>query len=211
MQPIRQRFSSEHETTGSGLRPDRAKAAEDRARAAADREEAARERAEALQQRTEAAHDLEAATIDELTGAWTRRLGLEEVSRELARARRTGTSFVLAFLDVDGLKQINDSEGHLAGDAVLQLVGETLRAKVRAYDVTVRYGGDELICAMSNISPSEVRARFERVSTALAAASPKYSITVGLAEFEPADNLQDLLARADADLLQARTARTGRR
>ena len=190
---------------------DRVKAAEDRARAAADRREAARERADALKQRTDAAHDLEAATIDELTGAWTRRLGLEEVSRELERARRTGTSLVLAFLDVDGLKEINDGEGHLAGDAVLQLVGETLRANVRPYDVTVRYGGDELVCAMSHISASEVRARFEKVSAALAAASPTYSVTVGLAELEPEDDLQGLLARADADLLEARARRTGRR
>jgi diguanylate cyclase (GGDEF)-like protein len=108
------------------------------------------------------------------------------------------------------LKEINDGEGHLAGDAVLQLVGETVRTNVRPYDVTVRYGGDELICAMSNISAPEVRARFEKVSTALAAASPKYSVSVGVAELEPDDDLQGLLARADADLLQVRTPGTGR-
>jgi diguanylate cyclase (GGDEF)-like protein len=183
---------------------DRAKAADDRARAAADREEAASERAEALRHRTESADDLKFATTDELTGAWTRRFGLEEVSRELERAHRTGASLVLAFIDVDGLKQVNDSQGHLAGDTLLQLVGETLRANVRPYDVIVRYGGDELLCAMPNLGAPEARARFERIAAVLTAANAKHSVTFGLAEAEPTDSLQELIARADADFLEAR-------
>ena len=183
---------------------DRAKAAHDRARAAADREEAARERAEALRSRTESADNLKLATTDELTGAWTRKFGLEEVSRELERAHRTGATLVLAFIDVDGLKQVNDSQGHLVGDALLQLVGETLRASVRPYDVIVRYGGDELVCAMPNLSGAEARARFETIAASLTAINAEHSITFGLAEAEPADSLQELIARADADLLEAR-------
>jgi diguanylate cyclase (GGDEF)-like protein len=183
---------------------DRAKAAADRDRAAADRQEAARERAEALRYRTESADDLKSATTDELTGAWTRRFGLEEVSRELERAQRTSALLVLAFIDVDGLKQVNDSQGHLAGDKLLQLVGETLRANVRSYDVIVRYGGDELLCAMPNLSAPEARARFERIAAILTAANAEHSVTFGLAEAEPADSLQELIARADADLLEAR-------
>src|SRR5436853_365116 len=188
---------------------DRAKAADDRARAAADREEAARERAAARRDRTESADNLKLATTDELTGAWTRKLGLEEVSRELERAHRTGARLVLAFVDVDGLKAVNDSQGHLAGDALLRLLGETVRANVRPYDVIVRYGGDELLCAMPNLDADEGRARFEKIATALAAADPDHSITFGLAEAEPSDSPQELIARADADLLEARQARTG--
>ena len=116
---------------------------------------------------------------------------------------------MLAFIDVDGLKQLNDSQGHLAGDTLLQLLGETLRASIRPYDVIVRYGGDELICAMPNLSASEARARFEKVAALLTAADAKHSIAFGLAEAEPADTLQELLARADADLLQARHADRG--
>jgi diguanylate cyclase (GGDEF)-like protein len=188
---------------------DRAKAADDRARAAADRQEAAHERAEASRQRTEAADDLKLAATDALTGAWTRRLGLEEVSRELERAHRTGASLVLAFIDVDGLKQLNDSQGHLAGDTLLQLLGETLRANVRPYDVIVRYGGDELICAMPNLSASEARTRFEKIAALLTTADAKHSVTFGLAEAQPGDTLQELLSRADADLLQARRSHRG--
>jgi len=183
---------------------DRAKAADDRARAAGDRDKAAGERAEALRDHIESVERLKSATTDELTGALNRKLGLEVASRELERAHRTGTSLVLAFVDVDGLKAVNDSRGHLAGDALLQRVGETLRAHVRTYDVVVRYGGDELLCAMPNLRAPEARARFERIATTLRAVDADHSVTFGLAEAEPTDTLQALIARADADLLEAR-------
>ena len=183
---------------------DRVKAANDRARAAADREDAARERTEALRHRSESADDLRRALTDELTGAWTRTFGLEEVSRELERAHRTGGTLVLAFIDVDGLKQVNDSQGHLAGDMLLRLVGDTIRASLRPYDLIVRYGGDELVCVMPNLSALEARTRFEKIAASLTAVSPDHSITFGLAAAEPAESLQELLARADADLLEAR-------
>ena len=183
---------------------DRVKAANDRARAAADREAAARERAEAVRQRTESEDNLRRATTDELTGARTRTFGLEEMTRELERAHRTGGTLVLAFVDVDGLKEVNDTEGHLAGDALLRLVGETIRSNVRPYDLIVRYGGDELVCAMPNLSALEGRARFQKIAAALKAVNPSHSITFGLAAAEPAESLQELLARADADLLETR-------
>jgi diguanylate cyclase (GGDEF)-like protein len=184
------------------------RAERDRARAAADRAKAARERGEALRDRASYADDLKLATTDELTGAWTRRFGLEEVSRELERAHRTGAGLVLAFVDVDGLKAVNDNQGHLAGDALLRLLGETLRANLRPYDVIVRYGGDELLCAMPNLDAREARARFERIVTALAAVEANHSVTFGLAAAEPADSLQQLIARADAELLEARHSHT---
>jgi diguanylate cyclase (GGDEF)-like protein len=186
---------------------DRAKAAEDRARAAADREEAARERADARRHRAEVTNDLKLAATDELTGAWTRKLGLREISREIERAHRTGATLVLAFIDVDGLKQVNDTLGHLAGDSLLRLLGETLSANVRPYDVIVRYGGDELVCAMPNLGMPEARARFEAITAAMAAVDAEHSVTVGLASAEPADGLHELIGRADRDLLARRAAK----
>jgi diguanylate cyclase (GGDEF)-like protein len=183
---------------------DRVKAAEDRARAAAEREEAARERADALHNRTESAVILKLATTDELTGAWTRKFGLDQIGRELERAHRTGSKLLLAFVDVDGLKQVNDSHGHQAGDTLLHRVGEALRASVRAYDVIVRFGGDEFVCAMPNLSTSEARARFEKIAADLRAVDAEHSISFGLAEAEADDTVKDLLARADAELLRAR-------
>lgn len=187
---------------------DRAKAADDRARAAADRRAAAHDRADARLSQTESAHTLKLATTDELTEAWTRRFGLEELSRELERAHRTGARLTLAFVDVDRLKKLNDSRGHLAGDELLRLLGKAIRTNVRRYDVVVRYGGDEIVCAMPNLSASQARERFRRVAAELAAADSDHSVTVGLAEADPADSLQELIARADADLLDARGVRS---
>ena len=183
---------------------DRGRAADDRKRAADDRTRAARERLEARQNRAEAADELAHATTDELTGAWTRKFGLAQVVRELERAHRVGTKLVLAFVDVDGLKQVNDVHGHLAGDALLRLVGDTLRANVRGYDVLVRYGGDELVCAMPHLTAAEATRRFEKIAAALTSASPGHSLTFGIAEAQPADTLEDLIMRADDAVLEAR-------
>ena len=113
----------------------------------------------------------------------------------------------LAFIDVDGLKQVNDERGHAAGDLVLKLVVETLRANLRPYDVIVRYGGDEFVCAMPNLSIAAARKRMDRIATLLAASNEGHSITFGLAEHEPADGLTELISRADAGLLEIRRAR----
>jgi diguanylate cyclase (GGDEF)-like protein len=135
-----------------------------------------------------------------------RKFGLAEVARELERAARTGAKLVIAFIDVDGLKDVNDERGHLAGDALLRLVGETIRANIRGYDSLVRYGGDELLCAMPQITVSEAQERFEQIGVALSAAGTNHSVTFGLAEAEPTDSLRDLIGRADDALLEARSS-----
>jgi hypothetical protein len=63
------------------------------------------------------------ASKDQLTGAWSREFGLAELARELKRAHRTGATLVLALVGIDGLKQVNDTEGRLAGDELLRLIG----------------------------------------------------------------------------------------
>jgi diguanylate cyclase (GGDEF)-like protein len=186
---------------------DRAKAAEDRARAAADRKAAGEQRAEALRAAAEARHDLELAATDELTGARARGIGLDEVAREIERARRTGTKLTVAFIDVDRLKEVNDTLGHPAGDKLLQGVVETVKTHLRPYDVIVRYGGDEFLCAMPNLSTVGAKRRLNKITALLAAANDGHSITFGLAECEPDDGVQEIIGRADEDLLKARRSR----
>jgi diguanylate cyclase (GGDEF)-like protein len=186
---------------------DRKAAARERADAAADREEAARERAAAQQLQDETAASLELAATDEMTGAWTRRFGLEQLTRELARAHRTGARLVVVFVDVDGLKKINDDHGHLAGDELLTLISEVIRAHLRSYDTVVRYGGDEFVCAMPNLGAVEARTRFERIADVLRVLNPEHSISFGVAEAGPDDNLQSLIIRADEGLLESRASR----
>ncbi len=144
------------------------------------------------------------ARTDPLTGVGNRRRLIED----LVRLTETGTPFRMLFVDVDGLKAVNDSEGHLAGDALLRLIGDTIRANVRSYDVIVRYGGDELVCAMPDVGAPEARARCDRIAAAVGEANASYSVTFGLAEAEPEDGLQELIARANADFIEARRSRT---
>jgi diguanylate cyclase (GGDEF)-like protein len=186
---------------------DRARAAEDRSRAAADRKAASDQRAEAQRAAAEAKHTLELAGRDELTGARARKAGLDEVAREIERARRTGTKLTLAFIDVDHLKEVNDTRGHPAGDELLHEVVETVKAHVRSYDVIVRYGGDEFLCAMPNLTKAGAKRRLNRITALLAAANEGHSISFGLAECEPEDGVREVVSRADQDLLKTRRSR----
>lgn len=200
---------AEHERAEAAA--DREAAGRERAQAAADREAAARDLAEAQRLESEIAASLELASTDELTGAWTRRFGLEHLTRELARAHRTGARLALVFVDVDGLKRINDTHGHLAGDELLGLISEIIRAHLRPYDLVVRYGGDEFVCAMPDVSAVEAQARFDKIAEVLRMLNPEHSISFGVAEAEASDNLQQLISRADEGLLASRAAHdTGR-
>jgi diguanylate cyclase (GGDEF)-like protein len=129
------------------------------------------------------------------------------LSRELVRARRTGTALALAFIDVDDLKQVNDAYGHAAGDRLLRVVANTVRARLRAYDVIVRYGGDELICALPGLTALEATNRFAEIASALTDVNDLYSVTVGIAAAESDDTIEDVIARADARLLEIRRSR----
>jgi diguanylate cyclase (GGDEF)-like protein len=150
------------------------------------------------------------AATDELTGAWVRKAGLAAVARELERAHRTGADLVLAFVDVDRLKHVNDSQGHTAGDGLLRSIGDALRAHVRTYDVLVRYGGDEIVCAMPNLTVAQARERFETISARLLSEESGHSITFGLVQAEPDDTVETLIGRADQALLASRRSRRPR-
>lgn len=172
---------------------DRAVAAVDRAAAAIDRAAAAQDRA--------------AASLDDLTGTYLRGPGHVELKREIARARRTMQPFTLAFLDVDGLKIVNDSGGHDAGDQLLREVAAALREQTRDYDVIVRHGGDEFLCALPGMSIEEARARMERVHTGSAVGPNRWSVSAGLALLEEDDSLETLIGRADKALYRQRSSR----
>ena len=142
----------------------------------------------------------------ELTGARRRGIGLEELGNEMERARRESDgSLVAAFVDVDGLKSVNDMEGHAAGDALLRAVADGLRRHTRSYDLVVRLGGDEFLCALPNVTLVEARARFDRLRTDLAGSGS--SVGIGCTELRDGDSADDLVGRADSDLLTSRRDR----
>jgi diguanylate cyclase (GGDEF)-like protein len=183
---------------------DRTRAADDRTRAAEERAESAHDRTLAARDRADAALDREASETDELTHVRRRGAGMKQLQREIDRARRAPEELVVTFVDVDGLKLVNDSEGHLAGDALLVAVADSLRERLRSYDLIMRFGGDEFVCALPNVDVRGVRQHFTEVSNALAAGPTRGSITVGFAELGEDDSAADLIRRADADLLAHR-------
>ena len=132
-----------------------------------------------------------------------------ELEREIARARRSGQPLVLAFVDVDHLKVINDSFGHAAGDRLLLDVANSFEEKLRSHDLIIRYGGDEFVCVFPGMDMAETTERLALITAALADASEHGSVTVGLAQLQPGDSPEDLVARADAALYRERQARPG--
>jgi diguanylate cyclase (GGDEF)-like protein len=181
-------------------------AAQDRHGAAQDREQAARERLHALADREVLADELAIAEIDPLTGARTRAAGLIDLERELNRSRRTTGRLVVAYVDVVGLKTLNDTEGHSAGDELLRRAVQLIKQHVRPYDLIIRVGGDEFVCAMSNASLSNARQRFAAIAAVLAAAPEPGAIRTGFAELTADETARELIARADSQLIDSHRA-----
>lgn len=189
------RSTSEHDRTTSLA--DRKAGEEERAGSERDRVDGSIDRMAAAEERSSAA-------LDELTGARSRRSGLTELTREMARAERTSQPLTLAYVDVDHLKAINDSRGHAAGDDALVSVVEVIRGVLRSYDLVVRLGGDEFLCILAGLDETGARERTAVITAALAACPELPSATFGIAEMSDGESPAELVARADADLYALR-------
>lgn len=119
---------------------------------------------------------------------------------------------LLAIIDLDNLKTLNDTGGHLVGDAALKRVATALRASVRAKDLVARLGGDEFAIVAAGLSPDQARTRLQQVVAELAATpleGPegfRVSVTTGVAVSLPGDTITTLLARADRALYRGKRA-----
>ena len=185
----------------------RALAAVARERAAADRERAAQDREAAAQDRAYLHSEMERSQLDEVTGGYRRGMGEILLRHELVRATRTNGKLALAFIDVDGLKEVNTRAGHAAGDALLRSVFETVKGRLRPYDPIVRWGGDEFVCAVAGASLDEARKRMEQVQADLAQLDPAVAVSFGLAVMEAGDTLEEMTERADAAQRRAKRSR----
>lgn len=188
----------------TNAKDDRGTSLADRGAGACERSESEHDRTTALADRGASAREREDAVIDDLTGAYLRGAGFIELVRDIGRATRGDEPLVLAFVDVDGLKAVNDSRGHAAGDRLLVEVADALRARTRSHDLLIRYGGDEFVCAISGLTHGEAATRFAEVNASLATGPEQGSVTVGLAEMRLGDSPSGLVARADADLYRKR-------
>ncbi len=143
---------------------------------------------------------------DPLTGVHNRR-GLDDaLTSHLALTSRYGTVFSLVIFDIDHFKQVNDRDGHLHGDHVLQELARLFDERVRETDIVGRYGGEEFIVIMPHTDLTGACCFAERLRREVAAASLGITVSGGLAAAQDGDTADSLIARADAALYAAKTA-----
>lgn len=157
----------------------------------------------------------EASTHDPLTGIANRRLLMERLREESERARRNRETYVLAMLDVDRFKQVNDTWGHDVGDRVLVEIGRAMQAALRQYDLCGRWGGEEFLILLPETRLADATAIIERVRSDIRCLTVRVgtealSVTAsfGVAEHQPGESYSQTVSRADAALLDAK--RSGR-
>lgn len=151
------------------------------------------------------------AVIDELTGISNRRYCFSELQRLVEMTRRHDTPLSLLMIDLDHFKQVNDTHGHQAGDAVLRHAAATMRATLRATDTLCRYGGEEFVALLPEIGQAAALQTAERLRAALtaapcptAAAAIPVTVSVGVATWRAGDTDDTLLSRADGALYRAK-------
>jgi diguanylate cyclase (GGDEF)-like protein len=144
------------------------------------------------------------ARRDALTGLANRLAWEEAVARAQSACDRTATPASVILLDVNWLKQANDSRGHAFGDEVLRRVAALVRANVREQDLVARIGGDELAVLLANADAARCADAVERLRQAFASAPPvegfRLSVSLGSATAAGGDTLASAQRRADAEL-----------
>ena len=150
------------------------------------------------------------ARYDPLTGLPNRRACEERGALELARLERLGGSLSVAFLDFDGLKQVNDNRGHAAGDAALVHLATSSQKLLRPTDLLARIGGDEFVLLLPHTDYDEATAVIRRIQARLAEADggEPASVTVGLVTWRsPPPSVEQLFVEADALMYNAKRHR----
>jgi diguanylate cyclase (GGDEF)-like protein len=153
------------------------------------------------------------ARFDPLTGIPNRRACEERGEVELGRLRRNGGSLSVAFLDLDGLKQLNDRHGHAAGDAALVRLAHSAQAILRPTDLLARVGGDEFVLLLPDTDSTDAVNVMRRIQDSLDTGDDSaVRITVGLVTWRvPPQNLEDLFVEADALMYNAKRNTDGDR
>jgi len=147
------------------------------------------------------------ALVDELTGLFNRRGWDRLTEAEETRSARYGHGATVFMMDVDGLKQKNDAEGHLAGDELLRRVADAVRSVIREHDVAARLGGDEFAVLAVESDDEQSNGLHDRLEEAFAAAGVQLSI--GTAHRVFGSGIADAVERADAAMYERKAARSG--
>ncbi|MEO8639140.1 MAG: GGDEF domain-containing protein, partial [Chloroflexota bacterium] len=155
---------------------------------------------------------LELSQTDPLTGLFNRSHLFPTLEQEVQRTRRSGRGFCVLMLDLDGLKAINDSMGHLRGDDVLRAVGGVITGSIRTVDSAYRYGGDEFLILLPEtefigayVVAEKIREGVEEIGESLATDLAATSVSIGLVSHpEDGSSPEELMVAADRAMYQAK-------
>jgi diguanylate cyclase (GGDEF)-like protein len=159
------------------------------------------------------------ATFDEMTGLVNRRTGLLMLATAMSRSRRDGTTLSVCYVDLDGLKSVNDCHGHHEGDWLIKTLATALLASIRDGDVAIRLGGDEFLlilhdCPVEHSLPvlDRIRSQLDHAAHEKADSYP-ISASLGLATYEANRHLtpEDLVNDADLRMYEAKQAKRAAR
>jgi diguanylate cyclase len=156
-------------------------------------------------------HYEEKSVRDDLTGLYNRRQLKSELEQARLQANTDNVPFCMCLIDVDRFKEINDTNGHLAGDAILKEFAKVASNSIRDSDILGRYGGDEFLLllkdtdlkgAVMHAERLRVYAHFLDFQKILA--QKHISLSIGVAQYRPGEKINDLMSRADSALYQAK-------
>jgi len=145
---------------------------------------------------------------DDLTSLYNQRHFYRVLQKEMARASRQSHPLCLLLLDLDNFKQLNDSRGHLAGDRILERVGQIMKECTREHvDYIFRYGGDEFTIILTETTPKQALEVAERIKQLLPESlQDSLTLSIGLSEFTDSVSLEDFIHSADQAMYQAKKA-----
>ena len=148
---------------------------------------------------------------DELTQLPNRRDMHKTIEKEVERANRFKKAFSIIFIDIDHFKDVNDTYGHAAGDAVLKSVASTLRSLLRKYDVLARYGGEEFLTLLPETELKDAahvaerfRKQIENQTIFFGGQEIKVTITLGVAQFDSSQGAEKCIQLADKALYEGK-------
>jgi diguanylate cyclase len=168
---------------------------------------------EALGYREHLEEQRQKALIDPLTGLPNRAAWSERLDQEISQWQQHGNTLLLAMLDLDHFKRINDNYGHLAGDKVLKIIASVLRKRLRGTDFIARFGGEEFVLLMPATVPAvgaklleNLRASIEACPFHFKGEPVTITLSMGLTAFRPGEHSDAVLKRADQALYRAKHA-----
>jgi len=151
------------------------------------------------------------ALLDPLTGLFNRRYIEQRLEDEIKRSERHGRPLSVILFDLDEFKQVNDTYGHGAGDALLKAFAERLSKATRGSDASARYGGDEFLVVLPECKPENVQhvlKRLEGIRVEIEGRTLQLALSAGWAELRSGESAKELLARADAELYANKRAKS---